>query len=58
MVTGATAERCIAHGLQDQLAAHRVELELVCKVETQLAAKRVKNKYDDLIRGAEYVGQD
>jgi len=57
MITAAAAERCIAHSLQEQLAAHRAELELLCKVETQLAAKRIKEHYDDLIKGVEH-GQD
>ena len=57
MVTDAAAERCISHSLQEQLAAHRAELELLCKVETQLAAKRIKEHYEDLIKGAEH-GQD
>ena len=57
MVTDAAAERCISHSLQEQLAAHRAELELLCKVETQLAAKRIKEHCEDLIKGAEH-GQD
>ena len=57
MVTDAAAERCIAHSLQEQLEAHRAELALICKVETAIAAKRIKNHYDDLIKGVEH-GQD
>jgi len=57
MVTDAAAERCIAHSLQEQLAAHRAELESLYKVETQIAAERIKEHYDDLIKGVD-DGQD
>ena len=56
-VTKAAAERCAKHTLQEQLEAHRAELALMCKVETAIAAKRIKNHYDDLIKGVEH-GQD
>ena len=56
-VTKEAAERCAKHTLQEQLEAHRAELALMCKVETAIAAKRIKNHYDDLIKGVEH-GQD
>ncbi|OIN94193.1 MAG: hypothetical protein AUJ20_01360 [Comamonadaceae bacterium CG1_02_60_18] len=56
-VTKAAAERCAKHTLQEQLEAHRAELELLCKVETAIATKRIKEHYEDLIKGAEH-GQD
>jgi len=57
MITAAAAERCIAHSLQEQLAAHLAELELLCKVETAIAAERIRDNCDDLIKGVEH-GQD
>jgi len=38
MVTEAAAERCIAHSLQEQLAAHRAEL---ANLRTEVAIKHL-----------------
>ena len=56
-VTKAAAERCAKHTLQEQLEAHQAELALMCKVETAIAAKRIKKYYEYLAEGVEY-GQD
>ena len=56
-VTKAASERCAKHTLQEQLEAHRAEPALMCKVETAIAAKRIKEHYEYLIKGAEH-GQD
>jgi len=56
-VTKEAAERCAKHSLQEQLEAHRADLALMCKVETAIAAKRIRKYYEDLIKGVEH-GQD
>jgi len=56
-VTKEASERCAKHTLQEQLEAHRAELALMCKVETAIAAKRIRKYYEDLIKGVEH-GQD
>jgi len=56
-VTKAAANRCAKHSLQEQLEAHRADLALMCKVETAIAAKRIRKYYEDLIKGVEH-GQD
>ena len=56
-VTKEASERCAKHTLQEQLEAHRAELALMCKVETAIAAKRIRKYYEDLAEGAEH-GQD
>ena len=56
-VTKEAASRCAKHSLQEQLEAHRAELALMCKVETAIAAKRIRKYYEDLAEGVEH-GQD
>ena len=56
-VTKEASERCAKHTLQEQIEAHRAELALMCKVETAIAAKRIRKYYEHLAEGVEH-GQD
>jgi hypothetical protein len=53
-ITQEARDRCAAHSLQEQLAKHRADLELLRKVETAIAVRRISKHYDSLIKEEEY----